>query len=452
MKIDFERFGCIDKGSVELNDFTIFCGKNNSGKTYVMYALYGLLANRFTISFDFVKPIVEQLKQKGNIELDIAEIIEEHQEEMLNDIKQRLKEYLPNLFGVVDNEFNDSKIKLSFTDNEIKERIKRNVDFGHSWGELKIVNTISLKTYNKKIKLTLKDTETKNDDLLQVFISEKLIDILFFDWSFFPHCFLLPAERNGINTFSKELFSIRNLLLQQAQNNNVNPMILLKDIFSARYAEPIKDYLQFINNIGTIQQDNSSYSNYAQTIQTNVLGGDYLVDELGSISFTTHQNNKNIPLHFSSSTVKSLFGLVFYLKHIARYGDYLMIDEPELNLHPDNQREVARILAQLVNAGLKVIVSTHSDYFVRELNNLIMLKNDFSGVDALKQKYHYQDNELLDSSKVSAYLFDNNTIEKMPLGEEGIVADTFNQVIHELNQSSNEIYYAMQDAKELENW
>jgi predicted ATPase len=44
-----------------------------------------------------------------------------------------------------------------------------------------------------------------------------------------------------------------------------------------------------------------------------------------------------MPLHFTSSTVKTLFSLVFYLQHLAKPGDYLMIDEPELSLHPDNR-------------------------------------------------------------------------------------------------------------------
>ena len=114
-----------------------------------------------------------------------------------------------------------------------------------------------------------------------------------------------------------------------------------------------------------------------------------------------------------------------------------MIDEPELNLHPDNQRQVARILAQLVNAGLKVIVSTHSDYFVRELNNLIMLKKGFLGATDLQKKYGYQDNELLAVKQVSAYLFDDKKITPMILDEEeGVIAETFDTVINDLNKSN----------------
>ena len=51
----------------------------------------------------------------------------------------------------------------------------------------------------------------------------------------------------------------------------------------------------------------------------------------------------------------------------------IFIDEPELNLHPVNQRKIARILAKVANSGIKIIISTHSDYIVKEFNNLIML-------------------------------------------------------------------------------
>ena len=72
---------------------------------------------------------------------------------------------------------------------------------------------------------------------------------------------------------------------------------------------------------------------------------------------------------------------------------FLIIDEPELNLHPQNQRKVARLLARIVRAGIKVMISTHSDHIVRELNNLIMLSADKDG--ALRKKHGYDEEETL---------------------------------------------------------
>ncbi len=462
MKIDFEHLGGIDKGSIELNDFTIFCGKNNSGKTYAMYSIYGLLSKRYNIKFDFVQSIFNKLKTLEDYEsLDLSEIIYENRDEIVNGIEKGFTEYLPELFGVSNELFLKTKIKINFslyTQKEIKKSIENDgrmviagIIFNN--GKVRLPSSDEQEAV-KKVKgfelYSIENELSTKYNIFQSILSERLASILFFNTYQFQDqgITLLPSERDGVNLFFRELFSIRNLLLQQSQNDSVNPMFFLKDIVKARYADPIKDYLQYLSLIGSTKKGISDYQEYAQIIQKNVLGGKYEVDDFGNVLFMPSESKNKLPLHFTSSTVKSLFGLVFYLKHLAKEGDYLMIDEPELNLHPDNQRQVARILAQLVNAGLKVIVSTHSDYFVRELNNLIMLKKGFSGAIELQKEYGYQENELLDDKCISAYLFDNKTITLMDLDDEGIIVDTFDKVINELNQSSNKIYFAMQDAKE----
>jgi predicted ATP-dependent endonuclease of OLD family len=115
---------------------------------------------------------------------------------------------------------------------------------------------------------------------------------------------------------------------------------------------------------------------------------------------------------------------VFYLEHLAKKGETLIIDEPELNLHPENQRKIAIILVMIANRGIKVIVSTHSDYFVREINNLIMLKAEFQSKTEIMQNYGYNENMLISDKKVSAYLFDDNGIKLMEMdNKEGIIAN-----------------------------
>jgi len=452
MKIDFEHLGGIDNGSIELNDFTLFCGKNNSGKTYVMYSLYGLLGKDFDIRFNFVKKIIEKLKQEGTHRLDVRQILASHQKEMVKHIEEHFKEYLPRLFGVTDEEFSDTAIHLNFDDEDLLARsLAKPAKSALSLGKIKDWSlSLEKEAGSEAIHLALHNTDIP-ESLLQDFISKTLVSILFTCLS--KDSFLLPAERAGLNLFFKELSSTRNLLLQHAQKDKVDPMELLKDIISSRYADPIQDYIQHLNKIGRTKTQKSFFREYAHDIQKKVLNGKYEVDSQGNVFFMPYRSKQTkLPLHFSSSTVKTLFGLVFYLEHLAEEGDCLMIDEPELNLHPDNQRQVARVLAKLVNSGLKVIVSTHSDYFVRELNNLIMLKKDFQGSSELQKKYGYQDNELLDSSRISAYLFDNNKISEMRMdADEGIIAQTFDDVINNLNKSSNEIYYVMQEDKEIAN-
>lgn len=128
-----------------------------------------------------------------------------------------------------------------------------------------------------------------------------------------------------------------------------------------------------------------------------------------------------------------------------------MIDEPELNLHPANQRAVARLLARLVNAGIRVVCSTHSDYIVREINSLIMLSRPHPKREELMKRFGYDEEELLKPEQVGAYLFDHNHFEAMPItDDEGIIASTFDEQIHQLNETSDEIYYTYRDSDEEE--
>ena len=141
--------------------------------------------------------------------------------------------------------------------------------------------------------------------------------------------------------------------------------------------------------------------------------------------------------------VKSLAPLVFYLRHLAREGDLLMIDEPELNLHPDNQRKVARVLAKANNRGLKLMMSTHSDYLLREINNLILLSRDTKQVREVREKLGYTESELLAPEKVGVYLFKESGAEAVPVTEEGFEVSTIEEEINRMNAVSQQIYAAL---------
>ena len=106
----------------------------------------------------------------------------------------------------------------------------------------------------------------------------------------------------------------------------------------------------------------------------------------------------------------------------------------------------------VVNRGIKVLVSTHSDYFIREINNLIMLNSDFNSKKDIMSKHGYENSMLLPMDKVSAYVIKNNSINSMKIDEdEGIEADTFDSVIRDLNNTSDKIYYTKMDNKETIN-
>jgi predicted ATPase len=224
---------------------------------------------------------------------------------------------------------------------------------------------------------------------------------------------------------------------------------LLKDRIN-RYSEPIQDELELSERYDILRKQNSEFNYLANELESQFLKGRVHASEAGDLRFTPDDSKKELEIHTTSSTVKSLSPLVFYLRHIAIKNDFIIIDEPELNLHPDNQRKIARFMGRLVQEGFKILVSTHSDYIVRELNNLIMLhagtKQKPEIAQDLLQTHGYNPNELLDKDQIGVYLFRlGQPVAAVPMQDTGFNVATIDEEAHKLNQTSQDIYFNLFD-------
>jgi AAA15 family ATPase/GTPase len=176
----------------------------------------------------------------------------------------------------------------------------------------------------------------------------------------------------------------------------------------------------------------------------DLVGGTYR-DENNQLVFSPRkERNKpklNVPIYIASSSIKSLFLIDLYINYVAKKNGILIIDEPELNLHPDNQVKIAKFIARLVNSGVKVLVTTHSDYFVREINNLITLSSAGANLSKFKRKYKYITEDILKPENVSAYCaVPGEGLEEMAVSVTGIDTKIFDLIINEENYKAQDIY------------
>jgi len=137
--------------------------------------------------------------------------------------------------------------------------------------------------------------------------------------------------------------------------------------------------------------------------------------------------------------------LIMHLKYSAAPNDIIIIDEPEINLHPDNQIILTRVLGELINKGLRLIVSTHSDYIVRELNNMMMARELKCVDDVTYQKFGYQEDMLLDRHQVKVYSFEiekDSQISVVPLETDryGFSVGTIDQTIRQQNETTDTLH------------
>ena len=115
----------------------------------------------------------------------------------------------------------------------------------------------------------------------------------------------------------------------------------------------------------------------AGLLEQNVLGGGVGVGrgEGGDpiASYRPAGGERELPITRASSSVSELAPVALYLRHLVRPGDLLIIEEPESHLHPATQAAFARELARLVRAGVRVLLTTHSEWFLEQIGNLVRL-------------------------------------------------------------------------------
>ena len=220
---------------------------------------------------------------------------------------------------------------------------------------------------------------------------------------------------------------------------------------STRYPLPIRDGLEIAEDLDNYTKVKGEFYELAEELETDLLNGKMILSKDGEVQFSSNKaKTKKIPIHLSASIVKTLSSFVFYLKHIAAKNDLIIIDEPELNLHPNTQVILTRFFAKLVNNGFRLIISTHSDYIIRELNNLIMLSSSKKGVQEISKKYNYSSKTILRKEDVAAYLFNykkpnsrNITVKKIRVSEYGFEVETIDETIDLLNSVSEDLLLTM---------
>ena len=100
--------------------------------------------------------------------------------------------------------------------------------------------------------------------------------------------------------------------------------------------------------------------------------------------------------------VSELAPLILFLKYLVRPGDLLILEEPESHLHPAAQLQLARGIARLVNAGVQVLITTHSGDFVGQINNLLRMSN---ASEETARSLGLEQEDCLTPEQVSAYGF-----------------------------------------------
>jgi predicted ATP-dependent endonuclease of OLD family len=450
MKIQVKNLGNLAEAELLLDkELFILAGSNNAGKSYLAYLIYGLLKIKEN------KPansLYQNYKKTFYKYFDKENILKRYvTKKGLRVHRFALFKHHYSTFVKARNQvFYDSMIEV-FASTELRPTINVSGTYPPDSlvNKLEVDETIQIhdihyrrRIHNDWFELS---SEDHNESYLEL-IKSQLYDFLLSSNTF--NLYFFPAERSAFHLLSEEVFK-KFVLEKEEQSSNhqtikkVVKYLQRKKPTIPRYPLAIRDYFSFIFHFTMTTHQPSEYAYLADDIEEQLMQGQVLITGENELQFQPQASNCLLPLYLSSSLVKSLSGLVIYFRYAAKNQDIIIIDIPELNLHPALQRIMARILAKAINNGLRIIISTHSEYLIKEFNNLIMLNkesNPPSIKEALLTQLQLAPNMTLDSNRVTGYFFTDNQIQPMQMTDTGFTIETVNEVSTHIEAAKTQIY------------
>ena len=464
LTISAKDFGPIVEGSVDLKPLTIFVGRSNTGKSYfatLVYALiqslggfgvfpYSHLIHHGYLGSPMSSAVRLGLKDREGLELDqdliraiddcpyvVDNKVGRPATLSISDLPSKLLSLLNTVFSdsiePISETLNDEITKCfgdvvglrsrraTFTEPQIAlSRSQPPLEINFEWAEDDVLG-ISNKSWDiskaaieipgeirdalwEEIARRAHGAEHARDlpyvEFLVALIngtSDNYLDDL-------PRrSYYLPAARSGIAQGHKVIAGI---VVRQSPLAGIRPMDIptLPGITADFMA-----HLLTLEEV-RIRRSQSELAEVVTFMEREVVHGTLDIERTGDITYPEiwyapyhgQPTMARFPLQKTSSMVSELAPVILFLKHLVRPGDLFILEEPESHLHPASQRQMARGIARLVNAGVKVIITTHSDYFVGQVNNLIKVSR---ASKAKRRKEGFEEEDCLKPDNVGAYHF-----------------------------------------------
>lgn len=490
MKITVRNLGPLKEAKIDLKPLTIFVGPNNTGKTWLAYTLASIFSplgianymrNRDEDGtkpvYRFLKTIVQKALNTGSASFDLVGFVDKYGEEYFNDVARFIAHDMHDFMGTRPVSFDDLGISVDLAENK-ETLLKRILNVGIRVGNVgdrpgNLFN-IRKKVGNKRIYINIAQsviaedsvgedavsaeiTEDISPDFADDFITTNILTILHI--SFYNNVRVFPTERTTFITFPfpTQVIEKTRAALEEITEKNAVRMVHMVGDFLEMVSKTIENEPRTYKDRLKSAESNSRIKKYldlAQLMEDEVLGGKVILSSLGEEASSDlpqskapsfrrilfqHTANKDLEISIASSMVKELSSLVMYLRYLAKPGDLIVIDEPEMNLHPRAQMKMIEFLAMLINAGLRIIITTHSPYLIDHLTNLMKAfeaenREEICNLFTLKQI-----DAFIAKDRVSVYLFDEGEAKSIIDKEGSINLGTFGDVSDDIDS----IYFAL---------
>jgi hypothetical protein len=463
--IKVQDFGPIGEGTVTLRPLTVLVGPNNAGKSYLALLTYALSGpfGRLPASYRRgaywyrhfpIEPgpalsekskqwLKEQIKDKRSLR------VEEFPAEIKEAMHAAIGKFIPRLAAGLSQE-----LQRGFATKLAELARKRAADGFHvcleqTDPELKLALSLAKgRLHVDESKWDLSSQLVDLSELRRLAVPVHAIDELLpmivipsLFRSLFTTSYYFPAARSGILQGHKALASS---ILSRV------PLVGIEPFEIPTLSGVLADFIGNVLRLEKRQVD-KKVAEVGAFLEERACKGKV---EIGATEahfeypeIYYELAGSKLPLHRTSSMVSEMAPIILFLKHVVQKEDLLIIEEPEAHLHPDNQRTLAIAMVKLVRLGVRLIITTHSEYLVHQISNFVRL----AGVPEKRAKLGYSKDDYLLPEEVGSYLFcfgkngGASRIEELIVTEEdGIPEDEFARIYEALYDETLSIERSLQ--------
>ncbi|MDI6048691.1 AAA family ATPase [Flavobacterium sp. XS2P24] len=359
MRIKLQNIGIIEEADINVDGITLIAGQNDSGKSTIGKVLYSIVKgfnlnenifyeNKNRIVSYYYQDILKELKKNWN------EDISEYQTKEINDIWINQIDMLVSKDPIPDEIKKSILDKISRLKKQFKSKyntIEQKQDEIERW-----ISTETSTLYNI-FNTPKKEFKIEIEDLLGSTIIEDRYKNINTEYIF------LSLDKN-LETYYKEAYYIESpLIIDESLQRFVG-----KDNFQSYSRSRQEELAKSLSN--PIQVNTLDYSNIYNKV-SEIINGEITIDLLDGVRYK--KNNQDIAIKNTAVGIKS-FGIIQLLLKNNRLNNrtLLIIDEPEVHLHPIWQVKFAEILVILSkDFDIPMVLTSHSPYFIEALEGFV---------------------------------------------------------------------------------
>lgn len=439
MKISLRNIGLIEKADVDINGIAVIAGKNNTGKSTVAKSLYSVFKAFYNIDYKIKFDIKNNINEIVNLivlsysdgkkeKIYILEIIEN---------MKNLQDKFEFICQVTLIENNDNFKSLSDKEKEIwkeyKEKILKIFEISNDERKNQILN----KYIDAEFKGQINNIHTKQEGCIDIKIRENTIKILSQnnnaiidkeeisikqEATYIENSYVLNTL-NDIGYFLDDKYHDDDLALKITPHRLVERTITkiakILEKLNKQYIEPE----QGKENISKEIMIKEKFEKLNEIIDGKLIHkGDNIIYQ--------SKNGDEFDVKNISSGLKTLIVIKqLLINNRIQEKDTLILDEPEIHLHPELQLTFAELIVLLQKEfNLHILLSTHSPYFLKAIE-VYSKKHNISE----KCKYY-----LTNDSNENSIIIDDVTDETYKIYR--LLAEPYNK-LHEIERENitNEI-------------